>query len=74
MDDQQREQKKVDEERLAMERRKWLLSVHEEDAIRLSRDDWYDRNRYLREALGERHVRAEMQKAIPDAKRFWNDK
>lgn len=34
------------------ERRKWLMAMSEELAANLSKDDWYDRVRFLREKQG----------------------
>lgn len=34
------------------ERKKWLLSLNEEQALSLCKDDWYDRGRYIKEIIG----------------------
>ncbi len=74
MDDQQREQKRIDDIRLEVERRRWLISIPEGVADKLSIADQYDRIRFLREKLGEDHVRSEQMKPAGDRKRFWHEK
>lgn len=39
------------------ERKKWLLSLSEEQASSLSKDDWYDRGHLLKEKIGMEIVR-----------------
>lgn len=36
----------------AIERRKWLMSMSEEESFKLPMGDWYDRIRFLREEIG----------------------
>ncbi len=59
MNDQQREQKRIDELAATRERRRWLMSLSDVDSFGLAAKDRYDRIRYLGEKEAEEFVRQE---------------